>query len=377
MRFVVIDSEAPSVHGGGIRTYTQLTVQLLTQLNIPVHVYTHNAQAYPNTDVTQILRKPFLLWPLASLAYRLFYSENVLFEHANWLMHQLEKKDTPDTIYEFPDFLGYGFFVMKNSRIKKRTNLRIHTPNFMVKELTNSRPKKLSQSIAKFREKFCLKLAYRISVPSAHFINEKLPTLKNWYYLPNPIPNFLIKKQSATKQFRFLYLGRIEERKGIVNLLKAFILFAQKNIHASLTLVGSKQKSKYANEVDEILKGLPNELKTRINSRPACSESERSAILQQFDFLIVPSLWENSPYVYFEGMAAGLICIGSNTGEMKKIAHLTHAPIFSPGNEVNLLEILEQTDSLNREQILESQFQYLHDVQKKLPAQFLEYLQKF
>ena len=79
MRFVVIDSEAPSIHGGGIRTYTQLVACLFQKKNIPVQIYTHNPHAYSNSKITIIKRQPFLRKPFSTLAYKFFYTENVLF----------------------------------------------------------------------------------------------------------------------------------------------------------------------------------------------------------------------------------------------------------------------------------------------------------
>ena len=133
---------------------------------------------------------------------------------------------------------------------------------------------------------------------------------------------------------RFLYLGRVEERKGVLILLRAFVRLAADRPYATLTLVGGASPGPYAAAVRGLIESLPAGLRHRVvlgatlparrTARP-CSGASRP--------WSAPSLWENSPYVYFEGMAAGLPCIGSATGEMKAVAAATGALSPLPGDE--------------------------------------------
>jgi glycosyltransferase involved in cell wall biosynthesis len=132
---------------------------------------------------------------------------------------------------------------------------------------------------------------------------------------------------------RFLYLGRVEPRKGVLPLVRAFARMAGDRPFASLTLAGPIGDEAYAGAVTEAIAAQPRAVRDRIAWEPPCAPADLPALFARHTALVVPSLWENSPYVYFEGMAAGLVCIGSATGEMKAIARATGAPSPIPGDE--------------------------------------------
>lgn len=384
MRLVLVDPEPPNPNGGGIRTYYQLLLKILNAKHIPCKIYTHNPQAYSGENAFIIQRAPFLNRPFRGFIYRCFPTANIFFEHSNWLRAELENHHTRDTVYEFADFLGYGFFAIRKKNLRARINLRIHTPHFLVTTEKTGLLNSVEKLFNNFRENYCLKHAEHISAPSKEFVFEKLPQLKNWKYLPNPVPEIFSKSNSLAKfenqKINFLYLGRIEIRKGVLPMLKAFINFSKRNSHATLTLIGSKAPDTYCEQLDALVNSQSKELKSRIKFEPHDPKSNKSELFNRFEFLIVPSLWENSPYVYFEGMAAGLICIGSATGQMKVVAQATGAPLVNPGVEKEWEEQFAKLENLNRQPIIESQFNYLSEQQGKIPTAtenyFLEIISK-
>jgi glycosyltransferase involved in cell wall biosynthesis len=167
---------------------------------------------------------------------------------------------------------------------------------------------------------------------------------------------------------RFLYLGRVEERKGVLVLLRAFLRLAEERPYSTLTLVGGATPGPYAAAVRNRIETLPPDLRPRVSWEAPCSASQRPALLRRFTTLVAPSLWENSPYVYFEGMAAGLHCIGSATGEMKAVAAITGALSPRPGDEEDWLNALRaHCDGAGRE-ALDAQRRYLRDRGATVPG---------
>jgi glycosyltransferase involved in cell wall biosynthesis len=125
----------------------------------------------------------------------------------------------------------------------------------------------------------------------------------------------------------------VEPRKGVLPLVRAFARMAAERPFASLTLAGPVGDAAYAAAVREAIAAQPPGIRARIAWEPPCPADARPALFARHTALAVPSLWENSPYVYFEGMAAGLACIGSATGEMKAVARATGALSPPPGDE--------------------------------------------
>lgn len=378
MEVVFIDSEPPGLAGGGIRTYLSLTMQACRERGIHTRIYTHNPFAYPGETAIPIGRTP--VWPrvLRRLAYRFQYSENVLWEHSYWLAQELASFDSPEKVYEFADFLGYGYFTLRKPAMVHRTLLRVHTPNFLVVNSNRGLKSIISRWQCTWREKECLRKASRITVPSAEFVKEKLPWLKNWKYLPNPLP----PKTSESRVIdgiiptRMLYLGRVEPRKGVLQLVRAFLTLAATRKELSLTLVGNSVPGPYARKVRAIIDSQLPEIRCRLTWEPPCPADMRLELFARFQLLVVPSLWENSPYVYFEGMAAGLLCVGTSTGEMKAVAQVTGNPMVQKDSVDDWVRTLETVTTRPHSEVMIAQTEYLRsrraDTLNRLIANYLE-----
>ncbi|MBW8888647.1 MAG: glycosyltransferase family 4 protein [Fibrobacteres bacterium] len=388
MEVAFIDPEPPGPAGGGIRTYARLALALCRDAGVPARIYTHSPAAYPGENAFPIGRYPCLPRPLRGLAYRLGYAENVLWEQARWLERELSATDVPGRVYEFADFLGYAFFALRNPRLRPRCLVRVHTPAFLIANAPTNALDRFISKISAWRERDCLMRASGLTAPSAEFMREKLPWLQAWKHVPNPLPpdpashpaspmrmararqaerlraaetaagpgpvpasgdeawsaappdpaGLAAAARSAARPdriltARFLYLGRLEPRKGVLPLVLAFARMAGERPFASLTLVGAIGDEAYAEAVKNAIASQPRSVRDRIAWEPPCAPAERTDLFGRHTALVVPSLWENSPYVYFEGMAAGLVCIGSATGEMKAVARATGAPSPRPGDE--------------------------------------------
>jgi glycosyltransferase involved in cell wall biosynthesis len=112
-----------------------------------------------------------------------------------------------------------------------------------------------------------------------------------------------------------LYVGRLEFRKGVHTLMRAFTYVQERIPDARLTLIGSDcGMSWYVHEKIRQLK-YPE----RANWIGEVSRQELSKYYQHSTVCVVPSLWENYPYVCLEALACGKAVVASNTGGIKKI----------------------------------------------------------
>ncbi len=409
MDVTYIDSEPPHPIGGGIRTYFRLAMAACREHGVTTRIYTHSPEAYPGETTIPIGREPWLPYPWRGMAYRWAAGENALWEHSRWLEKELSRTDRPGRVYEFCDFLGYTFFTMRNQALQTRCIVRIHTPNFLVSEESYSNGsflslrrlrQKLADASCRRRESACLARTQRLTVPSPQFVAEKLPTLKNWVHIPNPVPPLtepgqnpgsapdrnpdstlgqvseLAPVQTNTDELRILCLGRVEPRKGTLDLVKAFLEFSRTHPNASLTLVGSEGQAEYSHAVRTAMHAAPLGIRNRITWEPPCAPERRIALFRRFNVLAVPSRWENSPYVYFEGMAAGLLCLGSATGEMKSVASITKAPLANSGDVSDWVRALESVASGVSWESIPLQTEYIRNRRQEIPRQMIDYYRK-
>lgn len=128
----------------------------------------------------------------------------------------------------------------------------------------------------------------------------------------------------------FLFIGQIEEQKGIFLLLSAFKKIKRPELALTIAVRGGGsglEKARIAAATD-----------ARIKILGPLSYEETENIIKNKDCLIVPSLcYENSPTVIYGAHAAGLTVIASHLGgipELMKSGDL----LFKPGNEPDLIE---------------------------------------
>ncbi len=355
MKLVFIDSEPPLTHGGGIRTYLLNHLSLAQSAGITTVIYTHNIEAYKGYNAKPIHRKPCLSWPWLSIAHRWFYGNLVNLEYAYGLVSVLEQEIEPHTIFEFPDYGAYGFFCFQSPRLALHSYMRIHTPSYLISPAEINIKKRLQGYVMGFCERWAIKRSPTILALSAAFMQEKLPWIKSYKTLlptlpslanmdsitplaDSSFPNKSALQISKKKSRRLLFIGRIENRKGVHVLVSAFLNFVQSHPDYELQIIGSIGEPSYYQTLLQQQNQHPQG--QSIQFLPTCTRSELFQSMQEAFCLIIPSLWENCPNVFFEGLAAGIFCLVSATGEMKTLGEKMGLPLFKPGDSESLEEAL-------------------------------------
>lgn len=147
--------------------------------------------------------------------------------------------------------------------------------------------------------------------------------------LPNPVKlpsqNKYHKNSSTVK---FIFLGRIGERKGAFELIEAFsrIPVELRNI-AALTMAGDGDVEVARNLVDDL------NLTDKVTILDWVNSQERDTLLNESDVFVLPSQNEGLPMAMIEAMSFGLSVITTPVGGIPElITHGNNGMLIEPGN---------------------------------------------
>lgn len=130
----------------------------------------------------------------------------------------------------------------------------------------------------------------------------------------------------------FLFVGQIEEHKGILFLLKTFLGALEIKPELKLTVVGD---GALINEAKEIATNS-----SQIEFRGHLDNLAINTLMKENDYLIIPSLcYENAPMTIYEAKAAGLAVIASNLGGIPEIVS-SNDKLFKAGSMADLKKII-------------------------------------
>ncbi|AFZ36140.1 glycosyl transferase group 1 [Stanieria cyanosphaera PCC 7437] len=141
-------------------------------------------------------------------------------------------------------------------------------------------------------------------------------------HLPNPyIPSQkLLDIPIKTQTNIITFIGRLEIRKGILDLAKAIPLILNKEPKTKFRFVGSSLPS--PNPKLDMHQYLEKKLKLFLPSLEFIGNlplEKIPSILAETDICVFPSIWENFPYVCLEAMSAGRGIVGSSAGGMAEL----------------------------------------------------------
>ena len=185
----------------------------------------------------------------------------------------------------------------------------------------------------KFLKFLCFKiLEYRCSaiiVMNKQFKSElikkanlKKPIVKHIYnFIPFSISNHIKKESSNTKKINFLFVGSIEERKGVIEIVKSFIKlnesFNRDKININLDIVGGFQSTDYENNLKNIISEKSNSINLNFNG--VLNREQIRKMYLKSDVLIINSHSEGLPVVLLEALYYGLAIITTPVGAIPEI----------------------------------------------------------
>jgi glycogen synthase len=137
---------------------------------------------------------------------------------------------------------------------------------------------------------------------------------------------------------RLLFIGRLEGRKGVLELGEAFLRLGQANRKASLWIVGQDNSQndgfqrKTGTNYVEALRGLWGpELSRRVHFFGPIDEDAKNYLLSQCDFLVAPSRYESFGLILLEAMRFGKAVVATAVGGMPEIVADGKTGLLVPG----------------------------------------------
>lgn len=127
---------------------------------------------------------------------------------------------------------------------------------------------------------------------------------------PNPVMLVATQRAESSTSTEILFLGRVDEKKGIFDLLRAMALLRKKVPEAQLTVAGLGDI--------QSARALATELAMEEAVRFVgwADEATRLTLLARAAILVLPSHHEQMPMVVLEAMASGLPVVASRVGAL-------------------------------------------------------------
>jgi phosphatidylinositol alpha-mannosyltransferase len=183
----------------------------------------------------------------------------------------------------------------------------------------------------------CLNNCFAVSKPSLEFMNKTFKV--NGKIIPNPVDysfySSFKKKESKTKTI--VFVGRFEERKGVIELVESYNLL-DKNIRNKTKLI----MCGIGPLLDEVIK-LSESYSLNIEFPGFVSDSEKAQFLANADIAVFPSkAGESFGIVLAEAMSAGAgVTIGGNNPGYRSVLIDWPETIFDPTNYKNFTETIK------------------------------------
>jgi glycosyltransferase involved in cell wall biosynthesis len=340
MNILFLSREYPPDHSGGVGIYVKEMSKALIRMSHRVFVITE-AKDKPGEYIEDGIRifrvslpSKITLSFLPGFFEKLEYSRIV-----SKKIKEVVKKYKIDVI-ESPEARAEGFWYYlcaKNPPLA----IKLHTPEGLIRRL-NCQKQDCESFLIEKLEEFWLRRADKIIGLSRGvrdlvcgyyaLAKENIPLVKN------PIDTDCFCPDGAMNQgINILYVGRLEFRKGVHILLEAIPLIAEKFPSVKINFIGSDcgMRAYLLERINSL------GLKERVFLKDSASRQELLRYYQQASLCVVPSLWENHPYVILEAMACAKIVVAANVGGIPEIIQDgVSGLLFSSGSHLDLARVV-------------------------------------
>jgi glycogen(starch) synthase len=339
-RFALVSREVFPFGGGGIGFYVNSSAHLLAGIGeVKIFTTSSHRESYermrdagdprvPPNDVELVFvdeAEPEQIGGFFSAMH--LYSSNILDAlHATYGDHG------PDLI-EFADYLAEGAVTVQARRGGDRlladtlVAIRLHTTAEIATVLDGC----LDQDFASRATSALERLALRDADALIYQGGDVLASYQRFYGADQLAPAHCFRypfvrwaevsrpeePRDQTLPLRLLYLGRLERRKGVQNLLRALAGVGGGDVQLTL-LGGDTDTAPLGTSMESTLRMLADG-DGRIEFRPSVSLVEMQAALRDCDAVVLPSLWESWPYVALEALQANRPIIATPVGGFVEI----------------------------------------------------------
>ncbi len=345
MRIVYVSWEYPPRFGGGIGTFVHAIARVLARRGHDVTVITYTEAPYPEREIAEgvhIIRLPLPTShgpePMATLRHWQARADAVAA-----LLRKMSDAGEVDLI-EFGDYRGEGITWLASTAPEERpvSIIRLHTPVVVLNRYNASRPR---HQVFEAYENQGVQMADRVVSPSealAREIRRAVPGVPEIELSPYPAdPTFLDVDRSAARETgdEVLYVGRLEERKGVRTLIAAAERFLDACPDATLMMIGGDTVLSPTEPSMKavLLRELPGRLHDRVVMPGPIPREELIERYLRARFCVFPSHFENFPNTCLEAMSLGRCVIGTTNSGMAEMIEDGASGVIVPSAEVEPL----------------------------------------
>jgi glycogen synthase len=256
----------------------------------------------------------------------------------------------PDLV-EFPDYLAEGFVTLQAKRTadpRLRNTLvavRTHTSTEIVSVLNGHQGQDLETRAIHQMERFCLRHADRLLWPGG----DVLASYRRFYGADALAPAveipdaFLVEgalepANAATRadgRLRLLYVGRMERRKGVQNLLRALLSMEYEEWELSM-LGGDTETGALGTSMRANLEFMASR-EDRITMLDPVPRAEVGRLMLEHDAVIIPSRWECWPNTAREAFLCDRPVIATPVGGLTSLVRPGVSGWLAEDNTVDAL----------------------------------------
>ena len=330
MKIWFLTGEFAPDFGGGIGTYVENCAKMFAEAGDDVTVIVRSLGPSKEEMTKEGYRVVRFTQGEGECYTYLGYDNALAYQYYEVIMNLIDKYGKPDVL-EMQEYNAYGQYIIQNKLVlnEKLKDIplvvHLHTPSFETLKINQFNTYEAPFYWIGEMEKFCIKGADALLCPS-QFLADKLQYLTDTpikvINLPFDIDQEELDKykdvnSSNNEKKTFLYFGRTEYRKGVIQMLKGAeklwkkgldfkikIIGGDTKLESKGTFIGEDLKKKYAKYIEEdkleILGPIPHlELIPHILSANA---------------VIIPSLYENFPNTCIYAMWLGRPVLVSKSG---------------------------------------------------------------
>lgn len=350
MKIAIINNLYKPYQKGGAEKVAEITINQLQSLDHQVFLVTtrpQNRKEENTSPKTYYINSKYYNLKDYSYTYRLLWQiDNVFNIRKSLKLREILKKEKPDLIIS-NNLMGLSFlsfFIIRQLKIKHvhiLHDIQLIHPSGLIfyhqENIANTLAAKIFQLLNKK-----ISASPDLIVSPSKWLLEK--HLRRGFFkkskklvLDNPLA---FKKVETKKEitenkesYNFIFVGQIEEHKGIIFLIKTFNKIKNKR-NIKLTIVGN---GTLMDEARELAKDNKN-----ISFLGKKNGDEVRAELLKHDCLIVPSLcYENSPTVIYEASAFNLPVIASDLGGISELIKKYKGILFEAKNSHDLINKID------------------------------------
>lgn len=262
-----------------------------------------------------------------------------LFTEKRRLIKKINNKDKDAIIHIH---CGYGFVLFKNlltcKFLKKKgfknICLSIHFADINKIFLKNNFLRKKEEKLLKLYVDRIILLSKETirSFIDIGFSDEQLKLIYPFHDYGKC--EFENSRDFKTDQTTILFIGSIDKRKGVLDLLEAFKKTPKDKYR--LLICGSKNDESVYSEFQNRVKTLNN-----VEFRGFVTGTDKEELLKQSDILVLPSYGEGLPVAILEAMHFGALIISTDVGAIPEILEdKKSCYFFKPGDIDSLTNIL-------------------------------------